>query len=109
MWFSLFHESAHVLLHSKKTVFIDGTQAGGEVADIETQADRWASDFLVPRPQWEQFRVFDSYSESCIRQFAEEQGIAPGAVVGRLQHEDRLSWGTRLNKLKVRLEWMSTS
>ena len=109
LWFSLFHESAHILLHSKKTVFIDGTQAGGEVEDIETQADQWTSDFLVPRPQWERFRVFDSFSESYIRQFAEEQGITPGIVVGRLQHEGHLSWGTRLNKLKVRLEWGPTS
>ena len=98
LWFSLFHESAHILLHSKKTIFIDGTQAGGEVEDIETQADQWTSDFLVPRPQWEQFRVFDSYSESYICQFAEEQGIAPGIVVGRLQHEGRLSWRTRLEQ-----------
>lgn len=109
LWFSLFHESAHILLHGKKTVFIDGTQAGGKVADIETEADRWTSDFLVPRPQWEQFRIFDSYSESYVGEFAEEQGIAPGIVVGRLQYEGRLPWGTRLNKLKVRLEWEPTS
>ncbi|MCY3758381.1 MAG: HigA family addiction module antitoxin [Acidobacteria bacterium] len=109
LWFSLFHESAHILLHSKKTVFIDGTQAGGEVEDIETQADRWSSDFLVPRPQWERFRIFDSYSESYIRQFAEEQGIAPGIVVGRLQYEGRLPWRTRLNKLKLRLAWSTAS
>lgn len=51
LWFSLFHESAHILLHSKKTVFIDGTQAGGKVADIETQADQWASDLLARRHQ----------------------------------------------------------
>lgn len=109
LWFSLFHEAAHILLHSKKTVFVDGTGQNGEVADIEMQADRWASDFLVSRPQWEQFRVFDSYSESYIRQFAEKQGIAPGIVVGRLQHEGRLSWRTRLNKLKVSLEWRTAS
>ena len=109
LWFSLFHESAHILLHSKKTIFIDGTQAGGEVEDIETQADQWTSDFLVPPPQWERFRVFDSYSESYICQFAEEQGIAPGIVVGRLQHEGHLSWRTPLNKLKVRLGWVTTS
>ena len=109
LWFSLFHESAHILLHSKKTVFIDGTQAGGEVEDIETQADQWTSDFFVPPSQWERFRVFDSYSESYIGHFAEEQGIAPGIVVGRLQHEGRLSWATPLNKLKVRLEWVNTS
>ena len=109
LWFSLFHEAAHILLHSKKTVFIDGTQSGAEVEDIETQADQWSSDFLVPRPQWERFRVFDSYNESYICHFAGEQGIAPGIVVGRLQHEGRLSWETRLNKLKVRLEWGPTS
>ena len=109
LWFSLFHEAAHILLHSKKKIFVDGTQSSTEVEDIETQADQWSSDFLVPRPQWERFRIFDSYSESYIREFAEEQGIAPGIVVGRLQHEGRLSWGTPLNKLKVRLEWVSTS
>ena len=109
LWFSLFHEAAHILLHSKKKIFIDGTQSSNEVEDIETQADQWSSDFLVPRPQWERFRVFDSYSESYIRQFAVEQGISPGIVVGRLQHEGRLSWATPLNKLKVRLKWVTTS
>ena len=108
LWFSLFHEAGHILLHSKKTIFIDGTQAGGEVEDIETQADQWTSDFLVPRPQWEQFRVFDSYSESYICQFAEEQGIAPGIVVERLQHEKYLRW-SQSNTLKVRLEWKATA
>ena len=65
------------------------------VEDSETQADQWSSDFLVPRPRWEQFQVFDSFRESYIRQIAEEQGIAPGIVVGRLQHEGRLPWRTR--------------
>ena len=109
LWFSLFHEAAHILLHSKRTIFVDGTQKNGEDADIETQADQWASDFLVPRPNWKQYVTAASYSESSIRQFAREKGIAPGLIVGRLQHEKRLSWRTRLNKLKVRLEWKATA
>ena len=36
--------------------------------------------------------------------FADEQGIAPGIVVGRLQHEGHLPW-RELNGLKVRLQW----
>ena len=29
LWFSLFHEAAHILLHSKKSVFVDGADGGG--------------------------------------------------------------------------------
>ena len=32
------------------------------------------------------------------------RGIAPGIVVGRLQHEGQLPWN-HLNHLKLRLEW----
>lgn len=109
LWFSLFHEAAHLLLHSKKAVFLDEMQKNNTGADIETQADKWASDFLVPRSHWDQFVNAASYSERAIRQFAREQDIAPGIIVGRLQHEKHLSWGTPLNKLKVRLEWKTAS
>ena len=108
LWFSLFHEAAHLLLHGKKTVFIDGMHKNGNVSDIETEADKWASDFLVPRPHWTRFVTTASYSESSVRRFADEQGIAPGLIIGRLQHENHLLWLTPLNKLKVRLTWETT-
>lgn len=109
LWFSLFHEAAHVLLHSKKEIFIDWTTPSEKTAGIETEADEWASDFLVPRPHWTGFMTTASYSERSIRRFAEEQKIAPGIIVGRLQHERLLPWKTPLNKLKVRLKWKATS
>ena len=108
LWFSLFHEAAHILLHSKKRVFIDGTKADEEPTDIETEANRWAANFLIPPNDWEQFVATSLYDESAIRQFAEEQGISPGIVVGRLQHERQLPWN-QLNTLKVRLKWEATA
>ncbi len=108
LWFSLFHEAAHILLHSKKRVFIDGTKADEEPTDIETEANQWAANFLMPPNDWEQFVATSLYDESAIRQFAEEQGIAPGVVVGRLQHERQLPW-SQLNTLKVRLKWEATA
>lgn len=105
LWFSLFHEAAHLLLHSKKQVFIDWMKSNKETANVESEANLWASNFLIPRGDWQSFVATSLYSEMAIRQFAEEQGIAPGIIVGRLQHEDRLSWRTPLNKLKVRLGW----
>lgn len=108
LWFSLFHEAAHVLLHSKKQVFIDWMKSNKEIADVESEANLWASNFLIPHGDWKQLVAAPSYSEMAIRQFAEEQGIAPSIIVGRLQHEGRVSWQTPLNKLKIRMEWKKT-
>ena len=105
LWFSLFHEAAHLLLHSKKQVFIDWMKSNKEIAEVESEANLWASNFLIPRGDWKPFVATPSYSEMAIRQFAEEQEIAPSIIVGRLQHEDCLPWQTPLNKLKIRMEW----
>ncbi|MXX10716.1 MAG: ImmA/IrrE family metallo-endopeptidase [Nitrospira sp. SB0677_bin_15] len=109
LWFSLFHEAAHVLLHSKKQVFIDWMKLNKEIAEVESEANLWASNFLIPPGDWKRFVAISLYSEIAIRRFAEEQGIAPSIIVGRLQHEDCLQWQTPLNKLKVRLEWKVAS
>jgi addiction module HigA family antidote len=102
LWFSLFHEAAHILLHSKKVVFVDG--ADDEIADIEVEANGWASNFLVPRSHWKRFVASRPRSEMAVRQFAAEQELAPGIIVGMLQHAGYLPW-THLNGLKVRLDW----
>ena len=104
LWFSFFHEAAHILLHSKKGVFVDETN--GDDAEQEIEANEWASNFLVPKSAWEKFVATSPRSERVVRLFAEEQGIAPGIVVGMLQHEGFLPW-THLNALKVRLDWKS--
>ncbi|MCY4384090.1 MAG: HigA family addiction module antitoxin [Nitrospinae bacterium] len=104
LWFTLFHEAAHILLHSKKDVFIDSKENGAD--EREAEANRWAADFLIPSEAWEIFVEAGPKSVRMLSRFAEEQGIAPGVVVGRLQYEGRLPWGHPLNKLKRRLEWV---
>ena len=104
LWFTLFHEAAHILLHSKKDVFVDGQKIRGDAADIEAEANAWASNALVPRRAWAEFVASCPRSEKSVRAFAVRQGIAPGIVVGMLQHGGHLPW-SHLNKLKVRLEW----
>jgi HTH-type transcriptional regulator / antitoxin HigA len=106
LWFSLFHEAAHILLHSKKSVFVDET--AGDGADHEREADAWASNMLVPQPRWERFIATCPRSEQHVRGFANEQGIAPGIVVGMLQHQGVLPW-THLNGLKKKLVWSDPS
>ena len=103
LWFSFFHEAAHILLHGKRNVFVD--DANYEADDLEAEANNWAADFLVAKSDWRHFVATDAYSPMDVRDFADEQEIAPGIVVGRLQFEKRLPWNSRLNKLKKRLKW----
>ncbi|MCY3839569.1 MAG: ImmA/IrrE family metallo-endopeptidase [Gammaproteobacteria bacterium] len=104
LWFSFFHEAAHILLHSKKGVFFDETNDNG--AEQEQEANEWASSNLVPKSAWKQFVATSPRRAHVVRAFAEEQGIAPGIVVGMLQHKGLLPW-THLNFLIVRLTWNS--
>lgn len=101
-WFTLFHEAAHILLHSKKTIFIDDNE--GATSELESEADHWAADFLVKPREWSRFSRCRAYSKASVRRFANAQGIAPGIIVGRLQHEGLIPW-SHLNDLKLRLTW----
>ncbi len=103
LWFSLFHEAGHLLLHSKKETFVDEKMDSSDEADRE--ADRWAADFLIPPQAWKWFVGSGPFTKASVEAFAQEQRIAPGIVVGRLQHEQRLPWKSQLNELKIWLQW----
>lgn len=103
LWFSLFHEAAHILKHPKKAIHIE---IKGEHAkdQHEREADTWATDHLIPRRRWDTFVAGGCFDKPDIKAFALEQGIAPGIVVGRLQHEKLIPWRQH-NDLKRRLGW----
>ena len=102
LWFSFFHEAAHILLHSKKGVFVD--EANGIETEQEEEANEWASNFLISKQAWKRFVAISPRSEQVVRTFSDEQGIAPGIIVGRLQHEGHIPW-KGLNNLKTKLAW----
>jgi HTH-type transcriptional regulator/antitoxin HigA len=101
LWFSFFHEAAHLLLHGKKETFITTDRFR---ADAEREADSFAAGFLIPRQYDDRLRTL---SVGEIREFADELGIAPGVVVGRLQNEGILNWNEG-NSLKKRLDFVAT-
>ena len=47
LWFSFFHEVAHLLLHSKRNVFVDDANGGDD--ETEAEANEWATNILVFR------------------------------------------------------------
>ena len=100
-WFSFFHEAGHVLLHGKRDFAYDH---GGESWEIE--ADQFASNRLIPEDAYRYFiQIHETYyTETAVKEFAKSQNIAPGIVVGRLQHEGRLAY-SHMNALKKKLQW----
>jgi HTH-type transcriptional regulator/antitoxin HigA len=102
LWFSLFHEAAHVLKHGRKLVFIED---GAKETEEEREANRFAADMLVPRAEYEAFVAGEPLSNAAITAFARRVGVAPGIVVGRLQHDRHLPY-THGNQLKRHLRWV---
>jgi HTH-type transcriptional regulator/antitoxin HigA len=100
LWFTLFHEAGHILKHGKKATFVDGLD--GQDAEQEAEADRFAADQLIPHAAAQKLQGLRSEQE--VRAAAEVLGIAPGIVVGRMQHEKWLP-STHLNGLKVSYRW----
>lgn len=86
-WFTFFHEAAHILLHSKKDIFLDEWDGGESVESLQEQeADRWAKEFLIP-PEYA-VELPKLRSKESVKAFADKLGIHPGIIVGRLQHEE---------------------
>ena len=109
LWFTFFHEAGHILRHGKRYgkqyVFLEfkGNQEDKE----EEEANTFAADLLIPPDEWKRFLALGQKGRSTagIRQFALEIGIAPGIVVGRLQHRDKVLPPNHCNDLKRKLEW----
>jgi len=101
-WFTLFHELGHVILHGKKNVFIDNNSA--EQSELEREANEFARNHLVPKREYRRFVARGTYYQSDIIAFAEQQGVAPGIVVGMLQHDGLIEFAWH-NKLKRRFEF----
>lgn len=98
-WFSFFHEAGHVLLDSKKETYIDVDSANDP---REEQANQFAANFLIPPARAGELASLSSAAD--VQAFARSIGIAPGIVVGRLQHEGIIGFH-QLNGLKSWLCW----
>lgn len=96
-WFSLFHEIGHILLGH--------LNPNGTSAEDEQQADEFARELLIPSEQFNPFIAQTNFATADILHFANQIGIAPGIVVGRLQKEGYIgfSWHNDL-KVKYRIE-----
>ena len=92
LWFTLFHEIAHVLLHDPRGLFLSN-----EHGSAEEEADDYASHLLVPEAYEGRLPRRRNLDE--VRALAEELGIAPSIVLGQAQHRTGdYAWGHSLKR-----------
>lgn len=88
-WFVLMHELAHVAKHldDAHPVFADNLDSRDEQDQKEQEADEIATEALISKAVWEKAAVRTSHLATDARALAEELGINPAIVAGRVRHE----------------------
>ena len=94
-WFCLLHELAHVGLHidnNKGDAFFDDLslgRAGSMLQDeMETQADQWVREALIPKAVWDNSEVSKQpTTAAAVINLARVLNIHPAIVAGRVRHE----------------------
>jgi HTH-type transcriptional regulator / antitoxin HigA len=100
-WFTLMHELAHVTLHFSTGLavgFYDQTDQEASVDEQEEEANRFASNLLIPEERWRRSTARIAKSAAVIERFADELGIHPAIVFGRIRKE-RGEWSLFANKI----------
>ena len=89
-WFTLLHEIAHVTLHFSTGLsvgFYDQTDKDESVDEQEAEANSFAANLLIPEERWRRSTARIAKSPQVIERFAEELGIHPAIVFGRIRKE----------------------
>jgi HTH-type transcriptional regulator / antitoxin HigA len=101
LWFTVFHEIGHLLLHAHERVFLEGLEERN--SEAEAEADQFSLNTLFARVGVESLdRVVPNKFD--IVRLARRAGIAPGIVVGQLQDKGRVPF-KHFNFMKVRYAW----
>ncbi|WP_161993348.1 ImmA/IrrE family metallo-endopeptidase [Lacisediminimonas profundi] len=100
-WFTVFHEIGHLILHSETKRFVEGD--GSATGNEENEANEFASFSLIPREYVQALKTLGANGRAVMR-FAKDIGIAPGIVVGQMQHQKLVTF-SQLNNLKQRYKW----
>ncbi|MDX6807062.1 XRE family transcriptional regulator [Terrihabitans rhizophilus] len=90
-WFTLFHELAHVFLHSSSGLaagFFDDLEAG-LTDELEQEANEFAGSLLVPPERWRISPARISKDRDTIIDFAKQIGVHPAIVFGKIRHDRR--------------------
>lgn len=100
-WFTLFHEIGHLLLHEASS-FVDTEGMEGD-DPCEKEANEFAVTMIVSKNREAELESLRPDDDS-IRRFAVSLGVAPGLILGQLQHRGIVPHGA-LRRLRRNWTW----
>ncbi|WP_261540320.1 helix-turn-helix domain-containing protein [Burkholderia multivorans] len=110
-WFTLMHEVGHVILHYRTGLaagFFDDVEST-EIDEFEEEANRFASNMLIPEQLWSRSPARIAKTAEPIERFAEQLGISPAIVFGRVRMERKnyALFSDKIGRNKVRKQLLS--
>lgn len=102
LWFTLLHEIAHVLLHPKRSTFIDHSFKADDDADAqETAANTFAQDHLIP-PAYRTSLSAMTTPDGIVA-LANQLGVSASLVAGQWAFQTG-TWGGPIAKLRQKVD-----
>lgn len=101
LWFTIFHEIAHLVLHRDSPIFVEGEDYVS--TDEEDEANSYSAGVLVPETYRDELQTL-GYDFKKVMRFAKRIGISSGIVVGQMQKAGLIRHN-QLNFLKTRYDW----
>lgn len=93
IWFAFIHELAHLLNdYDKKSVIVSYEESDSTPSESEANANSFARDYFISPEAFAVFVSDPKFSDARIRQFAESEGVLPGIVVSRLEHDKYMDY-----------------
>ena len=110
-WFTLMHEVGHVILHYRTGLaagFFDDVESP-EIDEFEEEANRFASNMLIPEELWARSPARIAKAVDPIERFAEQLGISPAIVFGRirLERKNYALFSDKIGRNKIRRQLLS--
>jgi len=108
LWFTFGHESGHLVKHDVHGMYVDELDRRHTEAESpeEREADAFSANFLVPPDVRADFPRRPTPTQ--VHGLAGRAGVAPGIIVGQMQHAGILGFDSRLNHLKRRYKWVDS-
>ncbi len=100
-WFTLFHEVGHIINEDYNVRFVDVKNEG---SPIELKADLFAKNCLLDENEYRKFLFNNDFTLEAIKRFSKDQGVRTFVVIGRLNNDDILEWGSFDSEID-RYEW----
>lgn len=99
VWFTIVHELAHLSLHYDPNRILVSDEDLSSEEHKDKEANEFARNFFVDAEKYEALQGHVGLTTQVISEFAREQKVCPGIIVGFLQHDGRIGFD-QMNGLK---------